>query len=142
MIRDTALRMPMPTPLDWLPCHLSLPQNDSDLAGRGAGLAAARATYRYAYDKPNIRGLAMSAEVPSQDKPSPGWVVATTATVVSLGKNAAKVNGRPDAAAGGALVRAIHDGGPRAALQAVGASVASGIKHGPVSALSDYAAIF
>ena len=52
----------MSIPLSPIPPSLCLPQHDRDLDGRSRQIEAGRATYRYAYDKANIRGLAMTPE--------------------------------------------------------------------------------
>ena len=109
----------MPTPSDRLPRPTSLPQHERDTAGRAAELEVAREAYRYAHDKANIRGRAMTAELPREARPSPAYLAAVVDATLEVFANAAKVDGRPDAAARARLLEELRTGGIRAALTSV-----------------------
>lgn len=132
----------MPSPSDLLPRPTSLPQHDRDAEGRDAELEAAREAYRYAYTKPNIRGLAMTASLPDEARPSPAYLAAVAEATVEIFANAAKVDGPPDAAARVRLVEEIRAGGIRAAITSVQTTAFTGARKGPVTRLSDYAGMF
>lgn len=121
------------------PRPASLPQNDVDPAGREAELEAARETWRYSYGKPNIRGLAMTAELPDEARPSAAFLAAVTATNAEIYANTARVDGAPDAAARAELLDAVRNGGVPAALRWVANSALAGSRKGPVTRLADYA---
>lgn len=116
----------------------SLPQHDRDPRGREAELESAREAYRYSYDKPNIRGLAMTASLPDETRPSPAYLAAVAETTAAVFVNAAKVDGLPDALARASLLEQIRTGGIKAALAAVQTTAFIGTRKGPVARLSDY----
>ena len=66
---------------------VSLPQNDKLSAARKSQLEKSRETYRYAYDWPE--GVATSAELPTRDKYSPGYLVKTSKVYAEIGVNLA-----------------------------------------------------
>ncbi|MFO0758431.1 MAG: lipoxygenase family protein [Byssovorax sp.] len=127
---------------DLRPRPPTLPQDDGDQEGRQAELEAAREAYQYAYDKPNIRGLAMTASLPDEARPSPPYLAAVAEAVAEIFANAGKIDGRPDATGRAALIEAVRTGGIKAALTAVQTTAFAGTRKGPVERLSDYAAMF
>lgn len=132
----------MSLPFDRTPFPLCLPQHDRELAGRSSELAAAQTTYRYTYDKANIRGLAMAESLSHADKPTPEWLAGLAEVAVRITHNSAQLNGvpGPDAAVG--LAAAIKEGGLQAALKRIQGDIELGTKRGRVSGVADYAALF
>lgn len=127
---------------DLLPRPASLPQHDADAQGRAAELEAARAAYGYSYDKANIRGLAMTASLPDELRPSPVYLAKVAEAVVEVLRNGARVDGRPDEAALAALADAVRRGGIQAALRLVQDTSSSGVKRGRADGIHEYAAMF
>jgi arachidonate 15-lipoxygenase len=139
----------MPKP-SFLPDHrdlaLSLPQDDRDALGRDRTLEAARDEYRYTYDKPNIRGLAMCQELPREANPSLGWtqqVIEASLALVRNSKKEAEEEGGDDAMPGPiAITNLVSKGGLKAVLSDVAEIVIKGTGRGPVSRLDDFARLF
>jgi arachidonate 15-lipoxygenase len=132
----------MPKSIDLLPRRSSLPQHDHDTEGRDAELEAAREAYRYAYDKPNIRGLAMTESLPDETRPSLAYIAAVVEATVEVFVNASMVDGRPNAAARAELAEAVRRGGIKAAISSVQTTAFTGSRRGPVARMSDYAGMF
>jgi arachidonate 15-lipoxygenase len=67
-----------------------LPQKDTVLNGmaRNADLLAQRSDYQWAYDVPNVVGVPMCSNVPSQDQPSLEWLVQILPALLSILDNA------------------------------------------------------
>lgn len=132
----------MPVPFDRTPFPLCLPQHDRELAGRSSELAAAQKTYRYAYDKANIRGLAMAESLPTADKPTPEWLAGIAEVSLRIVHNNAQLNGVPGPTAARGLAATIHEGGLQAAVKRIQQDIELGTKRGRVSGVADYAALF
>ena len=132
----------MISPTDLLPPKLSLPQTDDDPEGRSRQLAGARDAYRYAYDKPNIRGLAMCAQPPDADRPEAAWFVGIAGVSRQLVANAHADAGRPGPEQIYEIQQAIEARGLAGALQVVGDVVVSGEKGRTISSFGDYVTLF
>lgn len=127
---------------DLVPRPASLPQHDKDTAGRAAELEAARASFGYSYAKANIRGLAMTASLPDEVRPSPVYLAKVAEAVVAVARNGLRANGSPDEAVLAALAEDVRRDGVSAALRAIGGSLSTGVAHGRTSGIFEYAAMF
>lgn len=121
------------------PC---LPQHDGDPEGRSRQLEAERATYRYAYDKANIRGLAMNESLPPKDRPAPPWLAGLAQVYGRIAVNGAQLNGPPTPSVLAEIGAAIREGGLAAAVRHIQLDLALGGQRGPVSRLADYDDLF
>lgn len=132
--------LPHPRPL--LPPKLCLPHDDPDPSGREQQLGRARETYRYSYDKANIRGLAMAAELPAEEKPDLEWQRATAEVVARLVANAIDVSGRPGRPEFGAIAATIAKDGLEGALREISRVVVGGAAALKITRVADYAGLF
>lgn len=128
------------------PPRLCLPQDDDDGPGRARALEAARDAFRYTYQKPNIRGLAMCQELPREASPSPGWIAKIVDTALALVRNAQK-EADEEGSAGlraspAAITNTVRKGGFQAVLTEVAEIALHGTTRGPVSRLDDFARLF
>ncbi len=132
----------MKPPFDVLPPKLSLPQADDDSAGRERQLERARDAYRYSYDKPNIRGLAMCEVLPEDELPGVAWRAGLAGVAGRLVANAVAEAGLPGLAELGEILRGVKEGGLEAAVKMVGEVVVSGERGRSIERLDDYATLF
>lgn len=75
--------------------ELLLPQDDPKPERRLAMLEAAREAYRYTYEKPNVRGVAMCELLPPTERPAWTWVLQVGQTLGEIHANEATTNEVP-----------------------------------------------
>lgn len=99
----------------------SLPQNDPDPRARARQLADARETYKWTDDVPSLPGVPLSADVPSDDRPTLPWLLDVADVALDIVRNQIEIklshlfgeetSGTADGKAElGALQEAIHKG--------------------------------
>lgn len=127
---------------DLLPRVLSLPQDDPDASGRSRELERARNAYRYTYEKPNIRGLALCQSIPEEDNPSLSWRAGLAAVTARLASNAAQEAGLPGAPQLAAVTEAVKRDGLEASLNQLRDMLVRGTGDRRIGRLADYASLF
>lgn len=127
------------------PDELSLPQRETEPEARAAELAEARASYRYTYAKPNLRGVAMLAELPKAERPDAGWladIAGVAGKIIDNGHELAHEAGATPRAELLGLVGAIRKEGIARAFEELSDAVVRGRRTGQPARLYEYAELF
>ncbi len=131
--------------LPFVDIQLSLPQHDNKPDKRATQLSENQDTYRYSYQKPNLRGVAMCADLPKAERASPAWVTELAEIASEILGNAQRLNkadGEPLHKDFQKLVLAIKVEGITKAFEHLGATATRGKRTGPPGRLAAYADLF